>query len=250
MKAKSFLHRIGRSLAQTSPVRLLLLICVTILVTHSIAMLVIHRHAGVPPWIQSVGESVLLVVVLFPALYFFSFRPLIAQSAERLEAEANMRESEHKYRQLFDALHEAVFVIDEKSGRVIDTNRQAETLLARPRPEIVGANLAALFASASERVVLEELRAVAADLAKSGCILRLPRADGPSLPIHASASPIELYGRPFMLVLMHERNEHRAREGGRTLSADQIVAEVARWPGAEVADLIARLERLRSGRET
>lgn len=166
---------------------------------------------------------------------------------EARQADRFMRESEHKYRQLFDALHEAVFVIDPRSGRVIDTNRRAEALLRRPRGEIVGAEQAALFASPTGGVVIEELRSLAADPARSGCGLLLPRREEAPLAVHASASPLELYGRSFMLVLMHERAERRAREGGSALCAEQIVAEVARWPEIAVSDLIARLERLRRG---
>src|ERR1022692_4143554 len=51
------------------------------------------------------------------------------ERAEREHAEYTMRESEHKYRQVFECLGDAVFLTDEFSGKIIDTNRRAETLL-------------------------------------------------------------------------------------------------------------------------
>jgi PAS domain-containing protein len=62
-------------------------------------------------------------------------------------AETAMRESEHKYRHLFEALSDAVFVIVEESGRIIDTNVRAEILLGRTRTEILGSNQSRLCAA-------------------------------------------------------------------------------------------------------
>ena len=177
----------------------------------------------------------------------------LREAAARREArlaERWMRETEHKYRQLFDALTEAVFVIDEASGRIIDTNRQAEQLLQRARPEIVGVRHPALFASPTGTPVLAELRTAAADPSRGGYALHLLLPDGTPLPVHATASPIELYGRPLLLVLMHRRAS-RSGAPRQAMSADMIVAEVAKWPDAAITDLIGRIAFLRTqqGRE-
>lgn len=203
MKAKSILDWIGRSLAHTSPVRLLLLICVTILVTHSIAMLAIHRHGDVPPWIQSLGESVLLVVVLFPALYFFSFRPLITQSAERREAEENMRESEHKYRQLFENLGDAAFLLDVETGRIIDTNQQAEKMLGRERAEILGRNHASFFPPDKAEDYRQRAAACGTEAA-SDFEAEVQTSDGRRVPVHVSAAPLTLFGRNLVVSLFRD----------------------------------------------
>ena len=51
------------------------------------------------------------------------------ERAECERAERAMRESEHKYRELFECLADAAFLADAKSGKIIDTNRCAETML-------------------------------------------------------------------------------------------------------------------------
>lgn len=203
MKTKARLDWFGRSLSHTSPVRLVLLICVTILVTHSIAMLSIHRHADVPAWLQSLGESVLLVVVLFPALYFFSFRPLITQSAERLEAEANMRESEHKYRQLFENLGDAAFLVDVDTGRIIDTNQQAEKMLGRERSEILSRNHTSLFPPDKAEVYRQRAAACGTEAA-SDFEAEVQTSDGRRVPVHVSAAPLTLFGRNFVVSLFRD----------------------------------------------
>ncbi len=79
--ARAFLSRIGWTLAHPSPLRWLLLVSVTIAVTHSFTMLSLHVwHAVLPAWAHSFVESAPLVIVLFPALDFFSCRPLILTS--------------------------------------------------------------------------------------------------------------------------------------------------------------------------
>jgi PAS domain S-box-containing protein len=173
-----------------------------------------------------------------------------AMRREARQADLFLRESEHKYRQLFDALHEAIFVIEPRSGRIIDTNRQAEARLGLPRAGIVGVDCEGLLASPSGGVVMEELRELAADPARSGCALLIPRRDGPPLRVHASASPLELHGRRFLLVLAHERADSREHGpgDGPPVDTERITATAAGWPEAELTDLIARLERLRPGR--
>src|SRR5206468_462587 len=60
------------------------------------------------------------------------------ERAGRDRAEEAMRQSEHKYRELFECLSEAAFLADEQSGKIIDVNRRAQTLLGCSRAEILG----------------------------------------------------------------------------------------------------------------
>jgi PAS domain S-box-containing protein len=138
---------------------------------------------------------------------------------ESRQAETAMRESEHKYRHLFEALSDAVFLIDEASGRIIDTNVRAEDLLGRTRTEILGSNQATLFTPQNDQPGFDSLRAVASGERPGGCELEVFRNDGHRLPVHASASRIELYGRPLLLTLLRDVSErNRMDEQLRQLS--------------------------------
>ncbi len=53
-------------------------------------------------------------------------------------AEAALRASERRYRRLFDAATDAIFVADAASGRLLDANPMAEALLGRDLAEIRG----------------------------------------------------------------------------------------------------------------
>jgi len=59
---------------------------------------------------------------------------------ERDHAEEAMRQSEYKYRTLFEALGDGAFLIDQESGKVIDVNDAATSMIGSERAKILGRN--------------------------------------------------------------------------------------------------------------
>lgn len=149
---------------------------------------------------------------LLPAVH----RALV-DAAERValrRAEEAMIQSESKYRHLFECLGEAALLCDARSGRVIDTNHQAEILFGRPRAEIVGSNIERLLspqtlaefrrhfcdgteATVGERVVFEG---------------EIPSTGSNVVPVSVSATPIILYGRRLVLGLYRDVTERKRAE--------------------------------------
>lgn len=218
--------RLSWALTHTSPLRLLLLICVAIALTHSFTMFSLQLwHAMLPYWAHSLVESALLVLVLFPALYFFSFRPLTTQVIEREHAERTMWASEQKYRSLFNSLGDAAFLIDVKTGRIIDANRQAETMLARERGEIVGARREILF-SAEQR---DELGARLCCTGREEAVSFegvVQTSTGGQVPVHVSAASLELFGRDLVVTLFRDITDFK------TLHAELLRAQRMESVGA------------------
>lgn len=60
------------------------------------------------------------------------------QIEKRLRAEEKLKESEEKYRGLFENSGDAVFIVDTETGIILDANRQAEQLTGKPRQELIG----------------------------------------------------------------------------------------------------------------
>jgi PAS domain S-box-containing protein len=124
----------------------------------------------------------------------------VEEKNERERAEEAMRQSEHKYRELFESLSDAAFLADEKTGRIIDTNRSAEELLGCARADIVGS-------SQYEFLSLEQARhAQSASGGQQPQPLEcdLMRSDKRFIHVDARATRLSLYGRSLILWLCHE----------------------------------------------
>jgi PAS domain S-box-containing protein len=117
-----------------------------------------------------------------------------ADRAERDRAEMAMRESEHKYREVFENLGEAAFLADEKTGKIIDTNRCAEKMLGCTRTGILGRKQSQLLS------ILNEINST--DIASFDCTLAC--ASGHARPVRAHASKLTIHGHPLVLWLCHE----------------------------------------------
>lgn len=114
--------------------------------------------------------------------------------AERDRAEQAMRESEHKYREVFESLGEAAFLADEATGKIIDTNRCAENMLGCGRGEILGRKKSQFLTILEETASLES--------APFECTLTCAR--GGSLNVWVHASKLTLHGHRLVLWLCHE----------------------------------------------
>jgi signal transduction histidine kinase len=101
-----------------SPILLFILTAAAIFITETVVMLFLSLLPPFSTWVQALIDAILLILLLFPMLYFFMFRPmrlhstelfktygqLKAQITERLEAEAALRESEKQLRYLSSQL--------------------------------------------------------------------------------------------------------------------------------------------------
>jgi CheY-like chemotaxis protein len=124
----------------------------------------------------------------------------VEEHSERERAEEAMRQSEHKYRELFECLSDAAFLTDEQSGRIIDTNRCAEVMLGLTRGEILGHKQSEFlsFNTVTRARSLPDtkgLQPLECDLVRAG------KGD---LRVDARATRLALYGRTLILWLCHE----------------------------------------------
>lgn len=121
------------------------------------------------------------------------------EHAERQRAEEAMRQSEYKYRELFESLGDAALLADEQGGKIIDANRQAEILLHCSRAKILGHQ-------ESQFLVLTQTRKPAAKQPAAVIQGGLIRSNGVVIPVDVRTTRLKLYGRPLILRLCHELN--------------------------------------------
>lgn len=131
---------------------------------------------------------------------------------ESEQAQEAMRQSEHKYRHLFESLSEAAFLIECSSRRIVDANLRAEVLLGRTRMEILGMDESKLFASHEATEGDHRLTAATATTPRHQLEDAVLAREGNQIPVQISVAPVELYGRHLVLALITDITERKQAE--------------------------------------
>lgn len=133
-----------------SPYRLLIVLTVTVFVSELIIMFVIefvfNQSTNVT---ESVLEAVLdasvLTLIVFPVLYYFSFKPLLTYIAEHRRTENALQDAYRLMQQTFASLADAVFVLHMPERKVTFCNPMAEEIFGYDLSELNGRTLTQLF---------------------------------------------------------------------------------------------------------
>ncbi len=127
------------------------------------------------------------------------------QAAVRLAA------SEERYRALMEQANDAILLLDQ-GRRIVEANRQAESLLGSPRGQLVGRCY-------DDFVVPEEREDAAAErrrLSSSGTLrieeCHLLKPDGTRVTVEISGSLIHVGGQPVVLEVLRDVTERRRLE--------------------------------------
>jgi PAS domain S-box-containing protein len=145
---------------------------------------------------------------------------------QRRRAEEALRESEAKYRNLFEYAKDAIFLADAQTGVILDANPAASRMMRLPREKIVGLHQSQLHPSEEIERYKEIFRNHVAKGAAITGGLFLQRADGQRIPVDISASIVEVAGRPVILGSFRDTTERRrAEEERRQLEARVLHAQ-------------------------
>ena len=153
----------------------------------------------------------------------WSFRDVTA----RHWAVASLRESEHKFKMLFESTNDAILIMDEKV--FVDCNRVAETMFACKRDQIIGRTPAELSPERQPdgRLSTEAAEKVRSVLAGAPQFFEwiLARRDGTLFNAEVSLTGFELRGQKVIQVIIRditarklaEAAQHEAEQLYRTL---------------------------------
>ncbi len=167
-------------------------------------------------WLEGVGSNLLADP---------DVRGIVVNSrdvTERKEAEARLKESEQRFRQLFEKSVDALFIHDER-GRFVDCNPQATLLLGYSREELLSMSVWDVsedMLTPEEKAQKEREGGTLWQRALSGVpgILAFSheetnrRKDGTTLPVEVRVGSVEYGGRRMLLTSARDITERKRTE--------------------------------------
>ena len=117
------------------------------------------------------------------------------QIEERIQAQKKLKESEEKYRGLFENSGDAVFIVDIETGIILDANRQAEQLTGRPRQEIIGMHQSQLHPAEDDEYYREKFQKHIMNDRVFDLEAEVIKKDGTLVPVFIYSNLIDLKGK-------------------------------------------------------
>jgi PAS domain S-box-containing protein len=146
----------------------------------------------------------------------------IRDITERRRAEEMLRESEQRYRMLFEMESDAIVVVDVQTLQHLDANRAAVELYGYSREELLALKSTDLSAEPADTSA-----AMRAGSKQSTGVVKVPlrhhrKKDGTVFPVDITANFFELDGHPIMVAAIRDITERRMREEERARLEAQL----------------------------
>jgi len=115
-----------------------------------------------------------------------------------------LRESEERHRELFEAVPDAVLMIDAETREICEVNTAAERLYGRPRGELVGRDSSQLTSLSPPALVRDKI-----------IVRRELRADGTSFPVEVSTGCSSRDGRDYVVEVVRDVSDRERADAER-----------------------------------
>ena len=117
------------------------------------------------------------------------------QIEERIRAEEKLRESEEKYRGLFENTGDAIFIVDIETGIILDANRQAENLTGHYRQKLIGLHQSRLHPAQDDEYYRKKFQKHVKNELSFDLEAEVVKKDGSVIPVFISSNLIDLQGK-------------------------------------------------------
>ena len=135
----------------------------------------------------------------------------------RKQAEAALRESEARYRALMETADDAIILADVETGKILEVNKKAASLVGRSHSEIVGQLHTFLHPSSDEAYYRQHfVELVRRGGGAVGKIMYVQHQDGRRIPVEISAGLSELAGRQVVWGIFRDITERLRLEEEKT----------------------------------
>ncbi|HSP35941.1 MAG TPA: PAS domain S-box protein, partial [Thermoanaerobaculia bacterium] len=134
----------------------------------------------------------------------------VATAIEQKRAEDALRESELRYRQMFENNRAVQILLDPDTGEIVDANTAACDFYGYPREELKRMRIWEINVLGSERIKHEMNIALSKE--RSFFVFRHMRANGEMRDVEVHSGPVEIGGRTLLYSIIHEITERRHAE--------------------------------------
>ena len=152
------------------------------------------------------------------------FRGTVRDISERKQAEQALRESEARYKTLFEAATDAIMILDtegSRAGRIVAANRAAAETTGYTVDELLNLNIADLRVPEQCERVSRDMESVLDGSTMTVEISRR-RKDGSTFPVEVNASLVSLGDKHYILVFARDLTQRKQMEKEATMLAHTV----------------------------
>jgi|WetSurSiteA1Bulk_404760.scaffolds.fasta_scaffold03267_3 PAS domain S-box-containing protein len=144
-----------------SPIELFILIAFSALLAEAVIMYIpiCIPSLSMPYWVWALVDSLLVVLVITPILFFFGYRPLVREIQERKQYENALRVSKEFIQRIADEASLLIAYVDTNEIYQF-ANRQYESWFGMPVSEIIGKSVREVVGEINYSMVKEKIREV------------------------------------------------------------------------------------------
>jgi PAS domain S-box-containing protein len=131
---------------------------------------------------------------------------------ERKKIEEALRESEKKFRTLFENASVAIFIADIVTGEILDCNQNAEKLIGRSHSEIIGLHQTQLHPADKAQYFSKMFANHLYDTVTKNYEAEVQNSDGRVIPVLINATPLKINNRNVMIGFFLDITERKRTE--------------------------------------